>query len=1243
MKQLTKRLTALLLAVVLALGVSLPALAEEAGTAGGETVTINTVDDLLALQTRCIVDTATQNLTVKLQADLDLTGHDFTGLPVFSGHFDGQGHTISGLVLGGGGDVQGFFRYLEASAVVEDLHLQGTTGGADATIQGLLAGENRGLVRGCSASGQVTANQEAGGLVGRNETSGQIINCQNHAAVQADRMAGGIAGQNLGSIVRCQNDGAVNTILPDAAGKLVGIDLSGEDGAALAAVSDIGGITGRSGGILQSCQNSASIGYASVGNNVGGIVGRTSGYLDGCVNSGTVQGSQDVGGVAGQLEPVLTVQYDGGKLDALYNELDALQTEMDTLLTDMDTSGDGVSAALSNLTEATRTAKDSTSALADGMIDWADGGIEAVNSAASRFSWVIDHLGPVLDSIGTALEQADAAGDALEQILQDAAAVAELGEEAQAQLQTAAEAFAAARSHAHSALEHAYNALQALRDALGNDSESQAAWQTLADALASLRSAAAQVQDAVQELDRLLSSFGTADGRPQELENLLEALRVYQQARDTMLQSREDIHAQLTSDAPDLSAILAAADSGLEAAGQAVSATNDMLTALDALTASLTPAEVDALRTQIETLQATTESFRAALEQVHTAAEALQWQGQTSESALSTAWEELCAAVDQLFAAGDSLNTGLEALAAAVNALQSAWDTAGETLPADLAALKTSLQAVSQALQSAVAGIEKITTGLAGQPTVTVPSLDSTVAEQSDALNTALGTLLDGFDALNTAVNAAGDTLTGDLRAVNDQLGRVVDAVRALTSSPDANESEAVFTDVSREQAEQLLQEQGNGCLVNAGNTGEILGDSCVGGIVGSLANELDTDPAGHWQQDGTGSALSAEVQLRLIVLDSRNSGTVTAKKEAAGGVAGRMDFGYAADCENTGNVTGTTQVGGIAGQSAGILESCWARCALTGDEEVGGIAGYGAEITGCRTMVELLPGEDGQPIRYAGTIAGRVPTDAALADNQYIHESLGAVDGVTRAAQALPASFEELASDPAAPDGFARLELTFVADGKTVATVTFRYGEGVTSLPAVPQKDGYVGQWPDLDYSNLTYSQTVEAEYIPYASALADDSGETPQVLVDGSFSPQAQVNVATAETSFSDADGRTHSGTAYTVTVTDPVFGASDCTVHFRKPDTAAHYTVWVQQGDTWVKQKPQVDGSYLLIDCPGGQITFMAEVTTANIWFVLLAALVVIFVAVVFALVWCKRTRKPQPAPPEAKDDSAQGPTV
>lgn len=839
MKQPIKRLTALLLTAVWVLGAALPALAEETGTANGEIISIATTADLLALQNRCIVDTATQNLTVQLQADLDLSGCAFTGLPVFSGHFDGQGHTISGLALADGSSVQGFFRYLEATAVVEDLHLQGSVGGSDATVQSLLAGENRGLVRGCSASGQAEAAQEAGGLVGRNESSGQIVNCRSTATVQADRMAGGVAGQNLGSIVRCRNDGDINTALTGASGSLLGVSLSGEDGASLTSVSDIGGIAGRSSGILQSCENTGAIGYASVGSNVGGIVGRTSGYLDGCTNSGTVQGSQEVGGVAGQLEPVLALQYDGGRLDDLYSELDALQGEMDTLLTHTDTGGDSISAALSALTGATRTAKDSTGALADGMVSWADNGIAAVNSTASRFSWAIDQLGPVLDSVGTALAQANAAGAALEQLLQDASLAAGWSEDAKAQWQTAVEAFAAARSRARDALEQAYAALQALQAALGDDEASSAAWARLAEALNTLQTAAGQVQDAADTLEGLLNNLGSATepaDRPQELKKLYQALLSCQQARNTM---------------------------------------------------------------------------------------------------------------------------------------------------------------------------------------------------------------------------------------------------------------------------------------------------------------------------------------------------------------------------------------------------------------EVGGVAGYGGEITNCRTMVELLPGEDTQAIRYAGTIAGRAASDAALADNQYVHESLGAVDGVTRAAQALPANFESLAADPDAPDGFARLELTFTADGKTVATVTFRYGEGVTSLPAVPQKDGYVGQWPDLDYTHLTYSQTVEAEYIPYASALADDSGETPQVLVDGSFSPQAKVTVTTAETSFSDADGRTHSGLAYTITVTDPVFGAPDCTVHFRKPNTTARYTLWIQQDDTWIEQRPQVDGSYLLIQCPGGQITFVAEETTANVWLVFLIAAGVLLAAAVFVILWRRHTRKPHHTPPKAEN--------
>lgn len=1228
MRQRYKRAAALLLALALAWGMVLPVWAAEPEPVG-ETLALHTTEDLLALRERCIVDTATRDLTVRLEADLDLTGTDFAGLPVFSGRFDGQGFCISGLSLTGGTAVQGFFRYLEADAVVENLTLEGTVGSDQADVQGLLAGSNRGLIRNCTVSGRVTASQEAGGLAGRNEAEGQIINCCSRASVQADRMAGGVTGQNLGALVRCRNEGEVNTALAQSANRLTGLNLTGEDGASLEAVSDIGGIAGRAAGIVQSCTNAGSVGYPSVGSNVGGVVGRLSGYLDGCTNEGTVQGSEDVGGVAGQLEPLLEVQYDAGKLDTLYNELDALQDRMDGLLNDMDASGDSVSGALSALTDAARSAKNSTGALADSLTDWADEGLGAVQSVAGRFAWAIDRLDPVLDNVETALAQGDAAGAALDRLLQDAALDGTVSGQVKADLQDAAAAFARARQQTRTAWEQAKAALQKLADALGDDSESAAAWRELAEALAELQTAAGQMQDAVETLDSLLTSLAGDNGT--ELDALRTDLERCRTAREAMDGARQTIRAQLAAEDPDWTAVSDAAQSGLEAAGQAAEAAEALGTDLDALAGSLSDEELAELRRQSEAILAGAEAFGEAAARVREAAQALPGWSQTAETALTAAWEELCAAADSLDAAGTSLNEGLDALTAAADKLGPALEEAGEALPGDVTALRQALHRAAQAARQAVTGINEITTGLAGQSTVRVSSLDSAVGEKGDALDASLSALLDGFSSLNTVVNAAGDTLTADLRAVNAQMGRVVDAMRGLT---DGTTGEDRFADVSREQAEQQLQDRADGCLVNAANSGAVTGDSRVGGIAGSLANELDTDPEGHWQQEGSGSALTAEVQLRLILLDCRNTGTVTAKKEAAGGVVGRMDFGYAAGCENCGDVTGSDTVGGVAGRNRGVLENCWVRCALTGGSYVGGIAGEGSDIRDCRTMVELLPAEEGTPIDYAGTIAGKAEEDAVLTGNRYISDSLGAVDGVTRAAQALPADFETLASDPAAPDGFARLELTFVADGKTVATVYFRYGEGVDALPAVPAKSGYIGQWPDLDYTHLTYSRTVEAEYIPYTSALADGSGETPQILVDGSFSPQATVDTRTEEVTFTDGDGRTHSGTAYTVTVTDPMFGAPDCTVHFRKPETAARYTLWVRQGDTWVQQKPGVDGSYLLIDCPGGQITFVAEQTVANVWRVLLAAAGILLAAALFVALWFQRHKKPAPPAPEEK---------
>ena len=58
--------------------------------------------------------------------------------------------------------------------------------------------------------------------------------------------------------------------------------------------------------------------------------------------------------------------------------------------------------------------------------------------------------------------------------------------------------------------------------------------------------------------------------------------------------------------------------------------------------------------------------------------------------------------------------------------------------------------------------------------------------------------------------------------------------------------------------------------------------------------------------------------------------------------------------------------------------------------------------------------------------------------------------------------------------------------------------------------------------------SQTLEAEYTPYTSALTD-GGELPEILVDGSFSSRAQVSHTTEEVAWTDG-GAESAGTAYT-----------------------------------------------------------------------------------------------------------------
>ncbi len=147
-----KRIICGLLCVMLLLNLSPAALGaeEEIEAASGRVLEIDNVWELQLFAANAILDSYSRDLTVVLNADLDLTGEDFSGIPIFCGTFLGNDHTISGLTLTSEGSNLGFFRYLTETALVTDLTVRGSIlpAGSQESIGGI-AGSNAGRIQTC--------------------------------------------------------------------------------------------------------------------------------------------------------------------------------------------------------------------------------------------------------------------------------------------------------------------------------------------------------------------------------------------------------------------------------------------------------------------------------------------------------------------------------------------------------------------------------------------------------------------------------------------------------------------------------------------------------------------------------------------------------------------------------------------------------------------------------------------------------------------------------------------------------------------------------------------------------------------------------------------------------------------------------------------------------------------------------------------------------------------------------------
>lgn len=244
--------------------------------------------------------------------------------PTYSGEFDGNGHTISGLYIKEDNatvSTTGLFGYFKG--YLHDVKIVNSYIFSKSYCTGAFAGIVEGTIEDCTADAVVYSDANAsgffdgtGGIVGNlyNLTS-KVLNCTFSGSVSSDKnpYVGGIVGDNLyGYVAGCTNYGKVTSSASSkvAVGGIVGQNRITYDSDETA--------EGKS-SVIERCINNGSI---SGTNSAGGIVGMSSlvegsssenkpyiGAIRNCLNTGSVSGSGSVaGGIAGSLETSTNVE-----------------------------------------------------------------------------------------------------------------------------------------------------------------------------------------------------------------------------------------------------------------------------------------------------------------------------------------------------------------------------------------------------------------------------------------------------------------------------------------------------------------------------------------------------------------------------------------------------------------------------------------------------------------------------------------------------------------------------------------------------------------------------------------------------------------------------------------------------------------------------------------------------------------------------------------------------------------------
>jgi len=274
--------------------------------------------------------------------------------------------------------------------------------GTRSTVGGIV-GSNAGTVKNCSFSGTVQGGSYIGGIAGVNELTGVIQSCVVQGTVSGNHFTGGIAGENVGVIRSCDNRAEVNAAANQNTIGLSDITLETITGTeASNTVTDIGGIAGANTGVLRRCRNFGPVGYRQMGYNIGGIAGSQTGYILDCKNHAPVAGRKEVGGIVGQMEPVIRITFTEDTVQQLQGQMDDLSAMTQQASANAQGGANRISGELDEIQKQLGTAMDALEKLnpEDGLPDE-----DSLLAAQNAVSGAIAAMSGNMDTILTTAQQ----------------------------------------------------------------------------------------------------------------------------------------------------------------------------------------------------------------------------------------------------------------------------------------------------------------------------------------------------------------------------------------------------------------------------------------------------------------------------------------------------------------------------------------------------------------------------------------------------------------------------------------------------------------------------------------------------------------------------------------------------------------------------------------------------------------------------------------------------------------------